>query len=122
MPDVSLPTSVDALIVVGLATGALTTIALFLTKTGRAVRWLAEMAREAFIEGARDGITEIVSQQMATVDTDLSEIRRDLTDIRGQLRVNGGTSLRDAIDRIERKQQQDSEALWLHIADDHEHD
>lgn len=34
----------------------------------------------------------------------LGDLRGDLDDVRGQLRRNGGTSLRDAIDRIEERQ------------------
>ena len=34
----------------------------------------------------------------------LSDIREDLEDVRSQLRRNGGTSLRDAVDRIEERQ------------------
>lgn len=34
----------------------------------------------------------------------LGDLRTDMDDIRGQLRRNGGSSLRDAIDRIEERQ------------------
>lgn len=34
----------------------------------------------------------------------LGDLRTDLDDVRGQLRRNGGTSLRDAVDRIEQRQ------------------
>jgi hypothetical protein len=34
----------------------------------------------------------------------LGDLRGDLDDVRGQLRRNGGTSLRDAVDRIEERQ------------------
>ena len=34
----------------------------------------------------------------------LGDLREDMDDIRGQLRRNGGTSLRDAVDRIEQQQ------------------
>ena len=34
----------------------------------------------------------------------LADLRSDLDDVRGQLRRNGGTSLRDAVDRIEERQ------------------
>lgn len=34
----------------------------------------------------------------------LGDLREDLDDVRGQLRRNGGTSLRDAVDRIEERQ------------------
>jgi hypothetical protein len=34
----------------------------------------------------------------------LADLRSDLDDVRGQLRRNGGTSLRDAVDRIEQRQ------------------
>lgn len=47
---------------------------------GKVVSWLATIARDAFIEGARDGILEIV---------------------RKELRPNGKTNIRDAVDRTE---------------------
>lgn len=34
----------------------------------------------------------------------LGDLRTDLEDVRGQLKRNGGTSLRDAVDRIEERQ------------------
>lgn len=34
----------------------------------------------------------------------LGDLRADLEDVRGQLKRNGGTSLRDAVDRIEERQ------------------
>ena len=34
----------------------------------------------------------------------LGDLRADLDDVRGQLKRNGGTSLRDAVDRIEQRQ------------------
>lgn len=34
----------------------------------------------------------------------LADLRSDLDDVRSQLRRNGGTSLRDAVDRIEQRQ------------------
>lgn len=34
----------------------------------------------------------------------LGDLRADLDDVRGQLRRNGGSSLRDAVDRIEERQ------------------
>lgn len=34
----------------------------------------------------------------------LADLKSDIDDVRGQLRRNGGTSLRDAVDRIEQRQ------------------
>lgn len=34
----------------------------------------------------------------------LADLKSDIDDVRGQLKRNGGTSLRDAVDRIEQRQ------------------
>ena len=88
MPDADIPDAVAWIIIAGFVAVALLNlgkVARFLRipqACGRLVSWLATIARDAFVQGARDGITEIV---------------RDELEPDG----NGGHNLRGAIDRIE---------------------
>ena len=74
---------------------------------GKTVTWLAKIARDAFIQGAKDGIVQIVQQE---------------------LYPNGGDNIRDVADRTEalamRNVQQIqglSDELEQHRADDSAH-
>jgi len=104
MPDVDIPDAVAWLIIVGALA-----LALFnLGKVARALRldgmvmWLGRQTQTRIIAPAQADIDRI--------DAKLDALMEQLTS------ANGG-SIREQVNRMERKQQQDSEALWLHIAD-----
>lgn len=78
--------------------------------TGRLMGWLATIARDAFIEGAQDGIRAIVSEE-------LGSLRREMRDVKDQVERNGGSSLHDAVARIESQVNEQRRSLDRHIED-----
>lgn len=58
----------------------------------------------AMLGGMAAAVLAIVAVVVLLKKWLLGDIRTDLDDVRGQLKRNGGTSLRDAIDRIEQRQ------------------
>jgi hypothetical protein len=58
----------------------------------------------AVLGGMAGAVLAIVAVVVLLKKWLLGDLRGDLDDVRGQLRRNGGTSLRDAIDRIEERQ------------------
>jgi len=64
--------------------------------------WHGEIARPGFSE--RPGIPlrlKSIESQLSGVDGRLGDVERRLISVEFQLKANGGTSLRDAVDRIE---------------------
>lgn len=58
----------------------------------------------AMLGGMAAAVLAIVAVVVLLKKWLLGDLRADLDDVRGQLKRNGGTSLRDAIDRIEQRQ------------------
>lgn len=58
----------------------------------------------AMLGGMAAAVLAIVAVVILLKKWLLGDLRTDVDDIRGQLRRNGGSSLRDAIDRIEERQ------------------
>lgn len=58
----------------------------------------------AMLGGMAAAVLAIVAVVVLLKKWLLGDIRADLDDVRGQLKRNGGTSLRDAVDRIEQRQ------------------
>lgn len=58
----------------------------------------------AMLGGMAAAVLAIVAVVVLLKKWLLGDLRADLDDVRGQLRRNGGSSLRDAVDRIEERQ------------------
>lgn len=58
----------------------------------------------AMLGGMAAAVLAIVAVVVLLKKWLLGDLRADLDDVRGQLKRNGGTSLRDAVDRIEQRQ------------------
>lgn len=58
----------------------------------------------AMLGGMAAAVLAIVAVVVLLKKWLLGDLRADIDDVRGQLRRNGGTSLRDAVDRIEQRQ------------------
>ena len=92
MPEVEIPTWVGWLIVAGAAIGALRAM----VRT-RVVRWLKDAAAQSVTDAVR------------------AVVREEIAPLRDELRTNGGTSLRDVADRIERAGARTEQKLDDHI-------
>ena len=92
MPDVEIPTWVGWLIVAGAAIGALRAM----VRT-RVVRWVKDAAARSVTDAVR------------------AVVREEIAPLREELRPNGGTSLRDAVDRVERSGARTEQKLDEHI-------
>ena len=94
MPDVPLPTWLEWLLVLGVVAGAMTAIAK--AWTGVVVPYLVEP------------LGRVVGRELEKV------IEDHLMPIRHELHTNGGSSLKDAVLRIERRLETESEARERH--------
>jgi hypothetical protein len=101
--DVDLPTWVNLLLIAGAVAGSLAAMAALMVKTGRGVQWLKDAVRDGVADVAREQAVDQAAKLRAQVEADNAQLAALIAEVRAEVKPNGGTSLRDVLDRVELK-------------------
>ena len=126
MSDVDLPLWVQLLLIAGALAGSLLTVAGFMLKTGKGIRWVKDAVRDGVADVAReqaDQVAQVAHERdrklRAEVEADNAQLAKLIGEVAAEVKPNGGDSMHDKIDILGERlsghideSAQDRQALW----------